>query len=399
MTHHAVIRRISTHLFVTDEDITRGKKIKNISVLEKCEDLIKKCRRKCMDLGYELNGMNADELAEAIKEHLKGGDRFRLDFLQYMTDKAAEMKKSTGDTYRVTVNSIKRFIKRDTLDVAEINADFLRKYESFLEEEPSMRGNNRKEGTGEEKSKKGRALSAYLTCIRAMHNRAKLEYNDEDRGVIRIPSSPFSRFSIKPQPQTRKRALSVETIQKIIDLPYRGGRFDLAKDCFILSFALAGMNSADLYAAEKAKGKVITYQRQKTASRRGDGAEMKIRIEGAISMLTEKYAGKQKMFNFSEIYVSHVGFGKALDKGIKQIGEELGLEDLTFYAARHSWATVARSSAVGADKYTVHEALNHSDGKMKITDIYIDKDWSVIWKVNRKVLKQFDWTSVGYDVL
>ena len=65
---------------------------------------------------------------------------------------------------------------------------------------------------------------------------------------------------------------------------------------------------------------------------------------------------------------------------------------MQYYAARHSWATIAQSKAVGIEKAKVHEALNHVDDKMKITDIYIDRDWSVIWEANKKVLALFDWS-------
>ena len=67
---------------------------------------------------------------------------------------------------------------------------------------------------------------------------------------------------------------------------------------------------------------------------------------------------------------------------------------ITFYAARHSWATIARSAALKIDKYTVHEALNHVDADMKITDRYIDRDWSVIWQANAKVLGLLDWSEL-----
>ena len=69
-------------------------------------------------------------------------------------------------------------------------------------------------------------------------------------------------------------------------------------------------------------------------------------------------------------------------------------EHITFYAARHSWATIARSAALKIDKYTVHEALNHVDADMKITDRYIDRDWSVIWQANAKVLGLLDWSEL-----
>ena len=56
------------------------------------------------------------------------------------------------------------------------------------------------------------------------------------------------------------------------------------------------------------------------------------------------------------------------------------------YAARHSWATIALNK-VGIDKYIVHAALNHIDDSMKVTDIYIERDFVNENKANAKVVK------------
>ena len=78
-------------------------------------------------------------------------------------------------------------------------------------------------------------------------------------------------------------------------------------------------------------------------------------------------------------------FGSAVNKGLKKIGEELGLEDLEFYSARHSWATIALNK-VKIDLSTVHLALNHVDPGMEVTKIYWEDDWSMTNGANRKVL-------------
>ena len=57
-----------------------------------------------------------------------------------------------------------------------------------------------------------------------------------------------------------------------------------------------------------------------------------------------------------------------------------------FYISRHSWATLAVNK-VGIDKYTVHSALNHIDEAMKVTDIYIERDFKIENEANSKVLK------------
>lgn len=77
-----------------------------------------------------------------------------------------------------------------------------------------------------------------------------------------------------------------------------------------------------------------------------------------------------------------------INRGLKVIGamESVNVDDLEFYAARHTWATLARNKA-NVDKATVHEALNHVDEQMRVTDIYIDKDYSQQDAANRKVLE------------
>ena len=79
-------------------------------------------------------------------------------------------------------------------------------------------------------------------------------------------------------------------------------------------------------------------------------------------------------------------FNGNINIGLKTIGEMIGVEDLEYYSARHTWATVARNKA-GIDKETIHEALCHVDENMKITDIYIDRDYSQQDAANAKVLE------------
>lgn len=393
--HNKEVRRMSTTLYASATDLTKSLKIKNANLIDQVNNLMSECRKICNDLGSSIINLSIDELVRILKTKLKGEDdgKFKLDFIAFANEEIAKMKRGTA-TYSPAINSLKRFIKRETLDIFEINKAFLQSFESFIENEPSQRGSSRKTSSNEMKPKGQRAKSLYLSCIRSIYKKAQDKYNDEDRGIMLIPYYPFKNFTIKQQQITRKRALSVAEIQSIIDLPSEGVRFDLARDCFLLSLGLLGMNSADMYSSDPSKKDIITYQRQKTKDRRDDRAEIKIRIEPAISQLAKKYCDKdgKKLFSFFHKYSDFKCFNTAINKGLKKIGKKLGIEDLEYYAARHSWATIAYS--IGIDKSVIHEALNHVDGKMKITDIYIDRDWKIIWEANKKVLDLFDWTAV-----
>lgn len=165
-------------------------------------------------------------------------------------------------------------------------------------------------------------------------------------------------------------------------------RYNLAKDCFIISFCLMGINSADLYNATEMKDSTIIYNRTKTKDRRLDGAKMMVDIPNIVQPIIDKYRDKtgKRLFNFYQYYCNEKAFNKAINYGLKEIGTILNIEDLEYYAARHSWATIALNK-VGIDKYIVHAALNHIDDSMKVTDIYIERDFVNENKANAKVVR------------
>ena len=60
----------------------------------------------------------------------------------------------------------------------------------------------------------------------------------------------------------------------------------------------------------------------------------------------------------------------------------MGIESLTFYQFRHTWASIARNE-LGASAYDVEEALNHKSRDNSLLDIYVKKDFK-----NRKSISQ-----------
>lgn len=363
-----VKRRIETGLTVTRDDFTKSGKLRNQNIIQQIEELKSRFRKKLNSISVQSEMMTIDEVIDFLTR--KEGNQ-ELDFMELWREFIQESKAKGIKNYKTAYNSLCGYVGRDRLWVKEITYSFLDGYMKHLGE--------------------GRKVSLYLGAFRHVYSWAKLKYNDEERGIIRIPYSPFERFRVPKQQPSEKRALDVETIRKIIALPYdvnvRGkdkeNRFNLAKDVFILSFALAGMNSADLYDCKEIEGKTIHYHRMKTRDRRSDGAEMKIEIPEQVMGIYEKYRDKTKkrVFRFYMMYGSMEDFNRALNLGLKKIGEEIGVKDLDFYAARHSWATIARND-LRIDKYVVNDALVHVDKSMAVTDIYIKKDFSEIIEAN-----------------
>lgn len=124
---------------------------------------------------------------------------------------------------------------------------------------------------------------------------------------------------------------------------------------------------------------------------------MHIRIEPCARWIADKYlaAGGKTLFSFAENFSALIAFHTAIGKGLRLIEKAVGAPDhFTFYAARHSWATIARSRLLNIDKWTVHEGLNHVDSEMRVTDGYIERDYGNIWDANARILAVFDWSKL-----
>ena len=230
-----------------------------------------------------------------------------------------------------------------------------------------------------------------------MHNLAKREYNDPDLGIMRIPYSPFEYYKIPPQPASMHKNKSVALIQKMIDTRREcSGRERLGVDTFLLSFAMLGMNSPDMYAASKPQEGVIIYNRQKTKEHRADRAEMRVFLEPCIQPIIAEYEGRDGIhaFNFYDRYSTFDNLTHAVNIGLKQWCDRYGVQPFTLYSARHSWGTIACSAKCKVDMSVVNNGLCHVDRAMRVTNIYVEKDWSLIWEANRKVLALFDWSKL-----
>lgn len=387
------VKRLSTSLFVYSKDLTKEFKIKPSSPIKQdVEALIRSYYEKCAKLQIELNHYTLDD----IMDYLNGEQEKNqiIDFIKFSREWIASTTIKGAPNYTSAINALVRFIGKEKLDVNLITIDFLDSFKTFLNNEHETR--TKKLIQQGKRVPSNRSLSLYLISIKKLFNEAKKKYNKKDKNLILIPHSPFDDFVIPKQEATRKRAIPADIIKKVWKLPYKDMkkgykatcRYNLAKDCFILSFCLMGINSADLYNATKMDGNTITYYRTKTKDRRLDNAKMMVDIPHIIQPIIDKYRDKtgKRLFNFYQYYCDEKGFNKAINYGLKEIGSILGIDDLEYYAARHSWATIALNK-VGIDKYIVHAALNHIDDSMKVTDIYIERDFVNENKANAKVVR------------
>ena len=326
VTHKRVMKYIPTTVFVTRDELTSSFKIKNFQKKEKCEDILRIYRKRIEEENLELNDMTADELVRRItrKDIVKPTFVDFVDYYQKWIKTHEDEIKGMGN-YKTALNSFIKFMGRKVIDCNEITVRLMESYVRWLGD-------------------RHRAANLYCICIKRVFNEARETYNDNLDGEEIIKRS-LEFFDPPVHVCTEKRAISLEHLR-----------------------ALAAI----------------------TKDRRPDHARIVIKPHPLLMPLIKKYASvldkkERYVFRFNRMYRNPADFSYNLNRGMKEVGKEIDEEGLTFYAARHTMATIAFNET-DIDKMTIHDMLNHQLPVYKITDIYIKKDFRKINEANFKLI-------------
>ena len=197
--------------------------------------------------------------------------------------------------------------------------------------------------------------------------------------------NPFTHLTVR-QTVTRKRALSRETIKRICtaDLSALHPKYSLARDIFMFSFFTRGMSFVDMVYLRNSDihDGVLTYARHKT------GQMLSMRIEPQLQHIIDRYSNASPyilpVLAKDDSYDNYRQQQRELNKFIRKIGVLLNIpEPLTFYVARHSWATLARDC--GTPLTVISAGMGHTSERT--TRIYLAQlDHNIIDKANRKII-------------
>ena len=243
-------------------------------------------------------------------------------------------------------------------------------------------------------SQTARSKHKYPINIRQIHKAAMLEYNDEERG-IQLITNPWPKISIPKEDTPHKRVISPNMLRRFFAVVPDYSRFthplqELGQDVALISFCMCGINSVDLFYAEKNQylDGIFHYNRRKTRKSRSDNAYFEIRVPQFIVPTFEKYLSKDInspwLFDFQERLSTPDSFNANVNAGISQICKKVSPDfHASLYSFRHSWATIAQNGC-GASLGDIDFALNHSTYKM--ARVYTKIDYSPAWDLNEKVI-------------
>mgnify|MGYP003576811880 FL=1 len=324
--------------------------------------------------------------AKSLRDHLiaKGEVIDFIRFCQIHIDSLEQAgREKSASNYRTVRYSLIDFFKREVVSIHDITTSVIFAYERYLRTDRVITRTNQYGNLVTIKSKgaSDATVHNYLRDFKGLFTAAQLYYNKPALGTTPIIYNPFTEYKIVDTPVTRKRNINIEQLKSVRDcIVPEGSRAELARDLFMLSIYLCGINAMDLFRSEYTirRGR-LEYNRSKTRLKRKDNAFISIKVpEPALSLLN-KYA------NLAQRYSSITNLNAALSKGMKEISKLTGIQDITFYWARHTFGNLARNTC-RKSKDDVALALNHVDHGRKTTDIYLDKDWSIVDEVQEAVL-------------
>ena len=319
---------------------------------------------------------NTFEKVETVVKSLVSDDIFSFDALNMRLGKcvsdtlnmafAAKMDALKNDgaignmlNYQSAIRSVEAF-SGNKIPFSDVTADWLRRYEKHLLSE----------------NKSYVTVSMYIRCIRAIMNDAKRS------GAIKEYQYPFGkgRYEI-PAGKGRKLALNMQQIKEVVT--YTDGRetTERYRDLWFFSYLCNGVNFADMLQLKfrDIEDGEICWYRAKTIHTSKVKKEIQATVTPEMQGIIDRWGNSDKKpdnYIFPYLTGDETPIKKKMmihdvikrtNKRLKRIGATVGVEGLTTYAARHSYATVLKRS--GANIAFISESLGHSD--LKTTENYL----------------------------
>lgn len=291
--------------------------------------------------------------------------------LSYAKEVQEELMKAkrfgNARVYRTLFRSINDFLSGKDIALKTVTFKWLKSYETwYLEKDNTING-----------------LSVHMRTLRALVNRAISE------GRLSKEAYPFEKYVIRNE-KTKKRAISEDAINRIKAYQPDSLQRERAKDFFLMSFYLMGASFVDLayMRIHQIHDGRVEYKRKKT------GQLHSIKITPALQQILDKYTDGKLDNDFvlnvisaddeERQYQQVRDELRRYNKRIKEIAKECCITgDITSYAARHSFATIAKYK--GVPTAVISQALGHEDSKT--TEIYLaDFDNSTMDEFNDKIL-------------
>ena len=118
------VKRLSTNLFVTQQDLTKSLKFKeDTSIKREIDRLVLYYREQCLKLQLDQNHYSLDEIIEFLNGEQE--KQQTIDFIKFSREWIASATIKGAPNYTTAINALVRFVGKEELDINLITLEFL----------------------------------------------------------------------------------------------------------------------------------------------------------------------------------------------------------------------------------------------------------------------------------
>lgn len=257
----------------------------------------------------------AKQIIEYLHTIKNGSTPYSLASDEYIVTLKKEGRKSTAELYARTSKYFLDFCKYDIM-LDGITPRTIKDFDIYM-----MRALNLNPST----------RGTHMAHLKAVINQAIRD------NMVRYDTNPFA-FYEKPTIPVRELDISVEEIRMIRDSEPKAKALVVARDVFMLSYYLGGINFKDLM-AYNFKGKTtMDYEREKSKNTKKNDRKISFTIPDEAKPIIKQYMGRNGKLHFG-FKLSYDNLRKYITANISKLAQSLGIEShVVYYSARKSFA-------------------------------------------------------------
>ena len=288
----------------------------------------------------------------------------KYDLFSIMASTGKELRNagriSTAVTFECGLNSLKEFTGKEKFPFGRVTVKFLKDYEKWMLTPRIIKGRKKA------KVNSRTTVGIYLRNVRTVFNQIK---------PVGVPypfgKSKYGLYSIPKGKNTKKALTLVDIAQIAAHHSHSGSVEERSRDFWLFSYLCNGINIKDMARLRYSniKGEKIVLIRAKTAESVEEETTIEIMITKPIGRIIDRWGNKPADRDEYILPILRNGMTpedeyraiqqavQTINKKMENICEDLEIERVTTYYARHSFATVLKRS--GASIEFIGESLGH----------------------------------------
>ena len=346
---------------------SKAKELK--SFIENSFSLVKKNVEALAERGdFSIDTLNC-RLGRATGDTLNNAIKAKIEILR------SNEQVGSAEFYNNTLIGVEKFAG-DNIELNEVTISWLNRCEKYWS-----------------KTKNRTTIGMYMRNLRAIMNVAR------KAGEIKEANYPFGkdRYVIKSGTSTKK-ALNSEHLKAIFSYSDYYEVTERYRDLWLFIYMCNGINVADLVKLKynNIDNGFISFVRQKTENTNSTQREIKVAILPQMQKIIDKWGTETNSDNYIFPYLKGTetaqerknttkDLTKRINKCMKRIAEAVGVDSITTYTARHSYATISKQ--MGVSIAYISESMGHSS--LKTTESYLASFDNATYQENARLLTNF----------